>query len=416
MAILLVLCLAYNVAMVMSTPLDDYVNKPDSTYTYNVTDVNHENGYTFYVINMTSQTWEKGFQSRPIWWHIMYVIIPDRLKSRDTGYLYIAGNKEILIRHQVTLTTEFAVSTGTICAVITLVPNEPIIFKNDPDRKSRVGNSLLAWTWKSFIESEGKHPNILLHLPMTKACVRALDTIYDLSLKQKQVSIDKFLVSGLSKRGWTAWNLASVDKRVIAVAPIVMDMLHVVKNLHHVYRALGGWSFAFKSFYDVDITKNLDAPYTEQLGAIVDPIYYKDVLKTKPKYIISAGGDELFMVDDTILYFNEIKGNTYLRMVPKADHSTLGFETSILSGIKAFYSSVIKNVSLPQISWTLNTTSTGGMITLKSNIKPLTVSYFYGTTLDGKRKDFRMFIGCPGNTSLPWPHHIHWYENNVTQT
>lgn len=33
------------------------------------------------------------------------------------------------------------------------------------------------------------------------------------------------MVAGGSKRGWTTWTTAAVDKRVFAAIPIVMDML-----------------------------------------------------------------------------------------------------------------------------------------------------------------------------------------------
>ena len=33
------------------------------------------------------------------------------------------------------------------------------------------------------------------------------------------------MVAGASKRGWTTWTTAAVDKRVFAAVPIVMDML-----------------------------------------------------------------------------------------------------------------------------------------------------------------------------------------------
>jgi len=49
------------VPVVCATPLDDYVNKPDSSYTF--TDLGnafHGDGYTSYFINMTSQTWLSG--------------------------------------------------------------------------------------------------------------------------------------------------------------------------------------------------------------------------------------------------------------------------------------------------------------------------------------------------------------------
>jgi hypothetical protein len=53
---LFLLCLLAGYAT--STPLDDYVNKPDPTYEFR--DLGRSvkmNNYTVYYINMTSQTW-----------------------------------------------------------------------------------------------------------------------------------------------------------------------------------------------------------------------------------------------------------------------------------------------------------------------------------------------------------------------
>ena len=41
-----------------ATPLDDYVNKPDPSYSYTVIDKIRGPTYTFYTVNMTSQTWK----------------------------------------------------------------------------------------------------------------------------------------------------------------------------------------------------------------------------------------------------------------------------------------------------------------------------------------------------------------------
>ena len=46
---------------VESTPLDDYVNKPDPTYKYeDLGNPYKGEGYTSYFINLTSQTWLSG--------------------------------------------------------------------------------------------------------------------------------------------------------------------------------------------------------------------------------------------------------------------------------------------------------------------------------------------------------------------
>ena len=43
------------------------------------------------------------------------------------------------------------------------------------------------------------------------------------------------------------------------------------QNLHHMYRAYGGWTFAFKDYLDLNVTMYLDDPRFEQMAAIVDP-------------------------------------------------------------------------------------------------------------------------------------------------
>ena len=46
----------------------------------------------------------------------------------------------------------------------------PFAFQNDPMKKRRTEDAIVAWTWKKFIENNGTDPEILLRLPMTKVC------------------------------------------------------------------------------------------------------------------------------------------------------------------------------------------------------------------------------------------------------
>ena len=45
------------------TPLDDYVNKPDPSYKYDVLHSERGTNYTTYYLNMTSQTWKPSKSS-----------------------------------------------------------------------------------------------------------------------------------------------------------------------------------------------------------------------------------------------------------------------------------------------------------------------------------------------------------------
>ena len=93
-------------------------------------------------------------------------------------------------------------------------------------------------------------PEWLLRLPMTKAAVRGMDTMAAFAKTlHPAAELSRFAVAGASKRGWTTWTTAGVDARVKAAVPIVLDELNMVKNLHHHFRAYGGWTFALKDYY-----------------------------------------------------------------------------------------------------------------------------------------------------------------------
>ena len=125
---------------------------------------------------------------------------------------------------------------------------------------------------------------------MVKAAVRAMDTVTAFMKQKRNADVDKFAVAGASKRGWTTWLTAAVDKRVVCFFPIVLSLLNIHDNLHHYYKSYGGWPFAFNDYYEVDITKDLDMPQLEKLQEIVDPYYYRDRL-TQPKVIVSSTDD-----------------------------------------------------------------------------------------------------------------------------
>ncbi len=57
-----------------------------------------------------------------------------------------------------------------------------------------------------------------------------------------------------------------------------------------------------------------------ELMTIVEPFSYRDRL-TMPKFMIIAAGDQFFLPDSSQFYFEDLKGDKYLRYVPNADHS-----------------------------------------------------------------------------------------------
>ena len=100
---------------------------------------------------------------------------------------------------------------------------------------------MIAYAWNKFLEGGAKQKDIewLPRLPMTRAVVRSMDLAQEITL-QNNVNVKDFVVSGASKRGWTAWTTAAVDDRVVAVVPMVIDMLNMVPSFENHYRSYGG--------------------------------------------------------------------------------------------------------------------------------------------------------------------------------
>ncbi|KAL5017808.1 hypothetical protein ScPMuIL_003530 [Solemya velum] len=401
-----------------ATPLDDYVNRPDPTYAYKEISQTRGATYTTYILNMTSQTWKSSeVTDQSVWWHYLTVTVPDVLTVQDSAFLFIEGgaNDEdppSLTREFVTMTIRLAVSTGAVACNLQMVPNQPIVFKDDPSSAQRYEDAIIAWTWKKYVDKNGSDPEILLRMPMTKAVVRAMDTVTDHIQSTQNMSVNKFVIAGESKRGWTTWTTAAVDRRVIGFVPIVEDLLNMVTNLHHFYRAYGGWTFEFQDYYVVNFTANLDNPLVQRMAGIVDPISYNDRYRGVPKMIISATGDGFFLPDDSHFYFDQLNGPKYLRTFHNSRHSLTGHEDERYSALRSFFLSVATRQPYPEMTWIKQATRNGGFIRVSTNTEPISVACYYANTLDGNRRDFRLLIKDPASSNV-LPNPVMWYEKPV---
>ena len=46
----------------------------------------------------------------------------------------------------------------------------------------------------------------------------------------------------------------------------------IIQNLHHYYRSLGGWTFEFDDYYQLNFTGSLDNPAVQLMANIIDPL------------------------------------------------------------------------------------------------------------------------------------------------
>lgn len=244
---------------------------------------------------------------------------------------------------------------------------------------------------------------------MTKASVRALDTVQAYAHQNLGQNVENFVVAGASKRGWTTWTTGIVDTRVIGIVPMVMDLLNLVENTHHFYRALGGWTFAFDDYYHLNFTENLDDAGVKAMAKIIDPYEYRDRL-TMPKMIMTSTGDEFFMPDDSHYFWKDLPGEKFMRVVANAEHSLAEHIVQELSSIEAFYQSFLLDQPRPKFTWDLDEDK--GVIVVNATDKPSRIKMYQARTLSKERRDFRLVVkGVDGGEALQ---PIIWHSSDLS--
>src|SRR6266404_6867645 len=98
------------------TALDRYVHAADPSYKFELVNTIPGEGYTAYIIDLTSQTWKPPIEAnRSVWKHWLTIVRPDEV-SYTTGFLYITGgsNKDKAPEKIDALITDLALSTHSV--------------------------------------------------------------------------------------------------------------------------------------------------------------------------------------------------------------------------------------------------------------------------------------------------------------
>lgn len=367
------------------TALDRYVAAPDANYKWTLANtLTNVKGMKIHQLDMTSQSWRTEKEvNRTIWKHWVNVYVPDKVES-STAFLFISGGSNRSDKPPASgdvMLTQIALETHSVIAEVRMIPNQPLIFDNDG--KERSEDEIIALAWHRFLR--GGDDQWLPRLPMTKAAVRAMDSVTALCGSGQcgdGVKVEKYVVAGGSKRGWTTWTTAAVDHRVVGIAPLVIDMLNIVPSFEHHWRVYGFWAPAIDDYTEYRIMDWSRTREYEKLRKIVEPFEYRDRL-TMPKYIVNAAGDQFFIPDSSQFYWRDLKGPKYLRYVPNADHSLRGSDAP--QSLTAFYGSLIKGATLPTYDWKVTRT---GDIVVNSKDKPTAVKMWMAQNPEAR--DFRL--------------------------
>ena len=238
--------------------------------------------------------------------HWLTVIRPNELATQK-AFLFIGGgsNGGDPPKGANPIVSRIAVATGSVTVELAMIPNQPLVFHNDGQR--RVEDDLIAYTWDQFLKTgDDTWP---ARLPMVKSVVRAMDTVDELMASDDggNVEMEGYVVAGGSKRGWTTWLTAAVDPRVVAQIPIVIDVLNSTESMRHHYSAYGFWAPAVGDYQRHKIFDRVNTPEYEALSKIVDPYSYRERY-TMPKYIVNAAGDQFFFARLVAVLFRRPAG------------------------------------------------------------------------------------------------------------
>ncbi len=361
------------------TAIDDYVNRKDDSYEWKIVRQTDIAGVTSVIVDMTSQTWLSNEQvDRPVWKHWVNIAIPKEIRA-DASLLMISGGSnggeppesasEEMLR--------LAKATGTIVAELKMVPNQALVFHDDGVRRKE--DDLIGYTWVQFLKTGD--PTWLARNAMVKSAVRAMDTVQAVAQKVRQFEVKRFVVAGASKRGWTTWLTGAMDERVVAIVPIVIDVLNVDKSMRHHFAAYGYWAPAIGNYVQHRIMQRLDHPRMKELYELVDPLSYRERLDM-PKLMLNAAGDQFFLPDSSQFYANQLPGENILRYVANADHSMRGSDA--LETVMAYYFAIAHKVPRPEFVWS----TVGSKLRVESKTQPVSVVHWSAT--NPSARDFRL--------------------------
>jgi PhoPQ-activated pathogenicity-related protein len=371
-----------SVQAVPATALEQYVAKPDASYSWNKRREGKLGAGTFVELTLTSQTW-RGIA----WKHQLFIYRPSNLEAKSQALLLIAGGSwndsleqppgpgNDKMPREATVVASLAEIMRAPVAVLMQVPEQPLFGGKKEDE-------IISYTFEEYMKSGDAEWPLLL--PMVKSAVRAMDAVQEFTKAEWHHDVQNFLVTGASKRGWTTWLTAAVDRRVNALAPMVINMLNMRKHMDLQQESFGGYSEQIADYTEKGLQNQQDTPRAVSLRAIVDPYSYRGQLP-QPKLIILGTNDRYWPVDSANLYWDALEGDKYMLYVPNNGHSISDYPR-VLGSVLALYQHVADKKPLPKLSWRFTDLGDTLKLQVSSDMAPQSVTAW---TANAKTRDFR---------------------------
>ncbi|WP_017349363.1 PhoPQ-activated protein PqaA family protein [Pantoea sp. A4] len=341
---------------------------------------------------LMSQSWSPdGLVTPMAWQHDVNIYIPPNPRG-DLALIAVDLDERT--------NAETAYYSHTIVVSLNNVPSVDLTYQGD--KAPREEDDSIARSWQLYMDKPALRARLPLHVPMAAAISQ---TIRLAKAELKQQHIDKFVVTGASKRGWATWLAGISDPAVVAIVPFVADVLNTQKMVQHMYQTYGGnWPIAFGPYYQNHTDMEYKTAHFAELMKIEDPMQYMGTDQQQrlaiPKYIVNASGDDFFPPDNAKFYYNALPGVKSLRMAPNSDH--IGINRFFRSSLVTFLDRLQEKRPLPVINESLEQQSTSKLLRLSFSEKPVRIEVW--RAVNPTARDFRLACGIRyGSSALVVP-------------
>jgi PhoPQ-activated pathogenicity-related protein len=345
--IVLALCAFATVGLIAApstADLQKYVDNREPAFEWQLENkIDREQpGDRIYDLHFVSQVWQ-GKK----WQHQLQIYRPADAAPSAAMFLWVTGGAAT--PEAISLGLELARKMKAPVAFVYHIPNQPLLEGNLRE------DDLIAETFVRYLKSEDESWPLLL--PMVKSVVKAMDVLQAFGKKEWSAPIDKFIVAGASKRGWTTWLTAAVDKRVGAIAPVVIDVLNMRAQMPRQLQAFGAYSSRLAAYSSRGLLPIPETPAGRRLLNMVDPWAYRDRL-TMPKLIVNGTNDSYWTTDALNLYWDGIPNNKWVLYIPNAGHNLRRQDrpqreqwNDLITGLAAFSRHQISGTPMPRLRW-----------------------------------------------------------------